>query len=162
MLDKNESKNVKNTTFNINTNMSGGALQQNISQEGGEANQTVTQVGDVTVEAVLSAVEAALPKAEAAEIMPQLRAFAAMPPDVAEEPENKGRIATVLATITKWQPIVAKNLAVFGVGALESLATLNPIVNGIWHVCKAQANAVEPHSPGPQFDAWGSGVVKRG
>lgn len=161
MLDKNKTETTKTTNFNINTNMTGGALQQNIGQEGGTVSQTVNNAAEVTVEQVLTEVEKALPEEKAAEFMPELRKFASLPIEEQEEPEVKGRLATILAKIVEWQPTVQKNLAIFGVGALESLATLNPIINGIWHLCKASANSSATSDMPASGDSWGSGVTRR-
>ncbi len=67
----------------------------------------------------------------------QLEAIAKMDKEEQEKPENKDKIGKALTAIAKYGPAVAQQLAIFGNSALETLADTNPVVGGIYAVCKA-------------------------
>jgi len=67
----------------------------------------------------------------------QLEAIAKMDKKEQEKPENKDKLGKALTAIAKYGPAVAQQLAIFGNSALETLADTNPVVGGIYAVCKA-------------------------
>ncbi len=67
----------------------------------------------------------------------QLEAIAKMDKEEQEKPENKDKMGKALTAIAKYGPAVAQQLAIFGNSALETLADTNPVVGGIYAVCKA-------------------------
>lgn len=72
-----------------------------------------------------------------ADMFRQLEAIAKMEKAEQEKPENKDKIGKALKAIAKYGPAVAEQLAIFGNSALETLADTNPVVGGIYAVCKA-------------------------
>lgn len=67
----------------------------------------------------------------------QLEAIAKMDKEEQEKPENKDKMGKALSAIAKYGPAVAQQLAIFGNSALETLADTNPVVGGLYAVCKA-------------------------
>lgn len=72
-----------------------------------------------------------------AEMFRQLEAIAKMDKEEQEKPENKDKMGKALSAIAKYGPAVAQQLAIFGNSALETLADTNPVVGGLYAVCKA-------------------------
>lgn len=67
----------------------------------------------------------------------QLEAIAKMDKEEQEKPENKDRMGKALKALSQYGPAVAEQLAIFGNSALETLADTNPIIGGVYAVCKA-------------------------
>lgn len=140
-------------SFSFNTTVNGGNPQINMGQTVNATQTNNYGKAEPTVEAVLTEVEKALPEETAGEVMPELRTFASLPVEEVEKEEPKTRMEAILNTITEWTPAIRKNLMLFGAGALEALASTNPIINGILKVCQANADAVAKEAD-PYHNSW--------
>lgn len=77
------------------------------------------------------------------DMMCQLEAIARMSEEEQKSEKNKGKIKQIVEYCKANGPAIAQNIAVFGSGALESIAKSNPIINGIYQVCKANQKSAQ-------------------
>lgn len=149
-------------SFSFNTTVNGGNPQINMGQT---VNATQTNnYGQVepTVEAVLAEVEKALPEEKASEVMPELRTFAALPVEEVEKEEPKTQVEGIINKLAEWTPAIRRNLMLFGAGALQSLCQGNPVLAGIYAICKANSDDSLQSLNQPQDlaqDRWGAGIT---
>lgn len=86
---------------------------------------------------VIAKIDAAISKTNpdlAKNCLPELTRLAKAP--APEQQQNLSRIETLCKSLRPHAELIWTTIATFGRGALESIAKTNPVINGIWEVCK--------------------------
>lgn len=95
------------------------------------------------IESVVERIAESIPEEKAKFVIPEIQSLAAMPIAEQELPANFERIKAVCDSLKPYVSVVAKNLAIFGATALETLAARNPVIAGVVQVCKANSTAAK-------------------
>ncbi len=125
-----------------NINISGGNIGGLQIGDGNTQHVTQQNAGSVTVSQVFEAIRQAITKEDREEfvesVVEPLKTMAEMPVEQINTDATVMEQATsLIGRLTPFMPAIGNGLMAFGRGALNALASSNPVVAGILEVCKS-------------------------